>query len=187
MDFFLDPDALIDRVRNMLKAFSAIQAELIQQDPHEDAIVDALGPYLHEYFHDYPNDINHNYDLMHSDNELVRKTGEFLRSELPKNKVPKKTPEDRQIIVKKLLPDFIFHDLNSGAHNFLFVEIKKSTNTDKNDRIWDRLKLVAATTGNLNYAYSCFIDIATGEDAKKGKPSDFVLFMDGEIIHHEGG
>ncbi|MBK6825603.1 MAG: hypothetical protein IPG86_01340 [Chitinophagaceae bacterium] len=185
MEYFLEPGDLIDRIRNMLRAFSLAQATLIRQDPHEDAIVDALKPFLYEFFHDFPNDINHNYDLMHSDNEMVRKAGEFLRSELPKNKIPKKSAPDQEVIVKRMLPDYILHDLTSGVHNFLIIEVKKTTNINQHDRVWDRLKLTAATSGHLNYTYGCFVDIATGDDVKKGKASNFVLYMDGEAVYHE--
>ena len=92
---------------------------------------------------------------------VVKKVTSFLRTKLPIGHGPNslKNPE---MIENEILPDIIFHDRMSPANNFLVIEIKKSTNKNKDDHDYDIAKLEKLTTFDLAYTFGAFIEISTG-------------------------
>jgi len=179
----LDVEELVKRLERALSSFLGKESELILQDAHEESISCALIPYLREEFNDWPYHIDSQYDKRIVKNELIKKQVRFLVRDLPKSKIPQDVPHDSETVVKTVLPDIIFHDRQSPNHNFLVIEIKKSTNTNKDDRDFDLLKLRVITTYELRYSFGAFIEISTGKEHDQEKPFSLKLFVRGEYCY----
>jgi len=174
---------MTDRLKNALTVFTTKCEVLLRQDPHEDAITDEFKTFLKSEFKEWEYSISHNYDKRIVNNELVKKQTQFLIERLPK--LPANIDPNSPTIIKEILPDLIFHDLESSDHNFMIIEIKKTTNKKKADREMDLLKLEVTTSFDLRYDYGVFIDFATGDEYSKVNPVSFKLFANGKIIHEE--
>lgn len=185
MDFQMKLDEFLENLRNALWEFSKDRSAILQQDVHEDAITGEFAQYLKSHFGAFPYSMNHNYNRRFINNHLVRKQVEFLIAELPPSRIPKNTNPADERVLKDILPDIIFHDLHSPDHNFLMLEIKKSTNKDKDDRAMDLLKLKVSTSRYLNYDYGAFIDFKTGNEYDANQPFSMTIFEKGNIIHEE--
>lgn len=174
-------DELVKRLSNAINEFIETEFELLIQDAHEEAISTALIPYFKNNFPDFPYHIDGQYDKRIVNNRLIKKQTDFLLEQLPKNKLPKHLIEGQKTIRKDILPDIIFHDRRSPDHNFLVVEIKKSTNKHKDDREFDLLKLKILTTFDLNYNFGAFIDFKAGNDFNVNDPYSFMIFEKGQL------
>ncbi|MBS1509384.1 MAG: hypothetical protein JST86_00970 [Bacteroidetes bacterium] len=181
----MEPKILIERLCGSIADFTASNPKILIQDAHEDAISVELIGYFKKHFPDFPYDINFNYDKRVVNNILVKKRTMFFLDELPASKIPKGIDLNDPLVMKEILPDIIFHDLNSQDHNFLIVEVKKSTNKNQDDRAMDILKLEAATSCDLNYEFGAFIDFQTGDDYSEEAPYKIKIYSDGEIIYEQ--
>jgi hypothetical protein len=176
---------MVDQLRKALKDFVDNESDLLVQDSHEGAITGQLIEYLAESFDDFDYSIDTQYNKRILDNELINKEADFLISSLPIDKWPKTWNENQEYTKKEILPDIIFHDRQSSNHNFIIIEVKKSTNKSKSDREWDFIKLSEMIKGGLNYRFGVFIDFTTGEAFDKGKPFSLTIFEKGEITLKE--
>ena len=178
-------EELSGRLKGALTEFIDKRFKLLMQDVHEDAISDEFIHYLRRHFDNFPYSINHNYDKRVVNDTIVKKKTAFLLAELPEHKIPKGADLNQENILKEILPDIIFHDIESPNHNLLMVEIKKSTNKNANDRDWDILKLKKATTGDLHYTYSAFIDFTSGTEFNTKFPYKLEIFEAGQLVFEE--
>jgi hypothetical protein len=101
---------------------------------------------------------------------------DFLIGSLPLGKWPKTWEKGQEYTKKEILPDIIFHDRHSGTHNYMMIEVEKSTNTDKSERAWDLIKLAHVTNDGLNYRFGVFVDFKTGIEFNNEKPFDLIVF-----------
>lgn len=178
----MERNELVRKLKEIFSGFVHEQITLITQNADEEAISTALVAYMiREFPWDY--DINGQYAHRWNNRELIRKKVEFLVDWLPENKRPTEEPVPEKII-RKLVPDVILHDLDSDLHNFLAIEIKKSTNKDKQEREWDRAKL-KALTANMRYSYGVFVDFTTGTEFNRECPFRFEIYVDGALVHME--
>jgi hypothetical protein len=178
----MELNKLIEKLKEIFSGFVHEQETLITQNADEEAISTELVVYMKREF-PWEYDINGLYAQRWLDGNLIRKKVEFLVEWLPENKKPKGEPVPEKT-VRELVPDVIFHDLNSDRHNFLAIEMKKSTNKDKEARKWDRAKL-KALTANMRYSYGVFAEFATGEEYDPEHPFKFEVFVDGTLVHEE--
>lgn len=176
---------LIERLNVTIIDFVKDRKKLLRQDAHEDSYTDEFIAYLRKHFSDWPYDINHNYNKRVVNNAFVKKQTYFVLAALPPNKVPQDANIEDEKVLKGLLPDIIFHDLESSAHNFLIFEIKKTTNKDAADREMDLLKLSTTTAVDLKYQYGVFVDFSSGDEFNEASPALFKVFHNGEIIHEQ--
>jgi hypothetical protein len=178
-------DELKQRIKKSADSFVTECDDLLMQDPNETSITTELKNYLEKEFTDWDWDINHQYDKRIIENEVVQKRINFARESLPKNKIPMSIPLDSEIINKLIIPDIIFHDKHSQDHNFLVIEVKLSTNKNKDDRIFDRLKLEVTTSKDLKYEWDIFLDFTSGKEFNPDNPYQIDFFRDG-VCHEEG-
>ncbi len=178
-------DTLIPRIKSILNKFAVEQEVLIRQDVHEEAITGSLLEYLRAEFSDLEFDIDTQYNKRILENELINKQAEFLIEQLPLSHWPINWDDHQKNIRKEILPDFIFHSRTSPNSNFLIIELKKSTNQNEADRLWDEIKLREMTRRDLHYDFGLFIDLKTGEDYDLGNYYTLKLYSDGEIIYQE--
>ena len=176
---------MVDQLKSALKNFVDHESELLIQDAHEGSITGLLIEYLAESFDDFDYSIDTQYNKRILDNELINKEADFFISTLPLDKWPKTWENNQEYIKKEILPDIIFHDRQSSNHNYLIIEVKKSTNKNKSDREWDLTKLSQMTLGGLNYKYGVFIDFMTGEDYNPNNPYNLTIFEKGNIVLDE--
>ena len=175
----MELDELKQRVNESIKNFLADEADLLKQDAKEESITTQLNKYLEKEFTDWDWNIDHQYDKRIIENEVVQKRTMFARNSLPKNKIPKTISPDLEIINKLILPDIIFHDRHSDEHNFLVIEVKLSTNKNKNERIFDFLKLEIMTSIDLKYEWGIFVDFTSGKEFKPEKPFQIKFVRNG--------
>lgn len=168
-------------IKSALDKFISEQFELLIQDAHEGAITGLMIEYLAEAFDDYEFSIDTQYNKKILDNQLIKKEAEFLIDSLPLKKWPKTWDKDQEFVKREILPDIIFHDRSSSNHNFLIIEVKKSTNKSISEREWDLLKLSAMTAGGLNYEYGLFVDFKTGKDFQDSSPYDIMIYEKGKV------
>lgn len=181
LDFtMIEPEELIERLKRALSQFIAKEIELIRQDAHEEAISCAFIPYLREEFKDWPFHIDSQYNKRIVNDELIKKQVKFLLRHLPKSKIPQNVPHDSETVVKSILADVIFHDRESPSHNLLVIEIKKSTNTNRDDRDYDQLKLRVITKYELKYSFGAFVEFSTGKYHDQEKPFSLEVIANGE-------
>lgn len=178
-------DTLIPRIKTVLTKFAIEQEVLLMQDVHEEAITGRLLGYLEEEFSDLNFDIDTQYNKRILDNELINKQAEFLFEKLPLKQWPINWEENQKSIKKDILPDFIFHNRKNPNSNFLIIELKKSSNQNEADRLWDEIKLKEMTRRDLHYDYGLFIDMKTGADYSLGNYFNLTLYENGEVIHRE--
>lgn len=178
-------ELLILRIKTALNKFAVEQDVIIRQDAHEEALTGLLLGYFRNEFSDLDFDIDTQYNKRILENELVNKQAEFLIANLPLKEWPLNWENGQKNIRKEILPDFIFHNRESANHNFLIVELKKSTNKDLADRAWDHLKLKEMTRRELNYDYGLFVDLNTGSDYEMGNFYHLTFYADGEIVYQE--
>lgn len=107
----------------------------------------------------------------------------FLRDQLLDPERLKKTEEDiiyfllsprrGNDIQKPVYPDIIVHKRGTKK-NYIVIEAKKSTNTDRLSRAYDLLKLFAfITDSNYQYKRGYFIDLPCGDDYSKHRLFNF--------------
>lgn len=172
----------LERIINATKKFISEEKTLLEQDAHEESISGSYVNYLKTEFKDSTYDIDTQYNKRIIDNEVVEKYSKFLVSSLPNSMRGKNLKSDQTIVDKKLMPDIIFHNRESANHNFLMIEIKKSTNRKKDERRWDHIKLSEMTKGGLHYKYGLFIDFTSGAEFNRDRPCKMNLYQDGNII-----
>ena len=172
-------DELNERVTRSIENFLEIDAELLIQDAKEESITTQLKKYLENEFEDWPWNIDHQYDKRIIKNKVVQKRTLFAKDSLPKNKIPKSISQDSKIINKKIMPDIIFHDRHSDEHNLLVIEVKLSTNKNKDDRIFDFLKLEVMTSIDLSYEWGVFIDFTSGKEFDPENPYQMKFVRNG--------
>lgn len=172
-------EELRDRLTIALLDFTENEVGLLEQDAHEEAISTALVAYLRNNFAEFDYHFDGQYDKRIYQNQVVKKTTEFLLSQLPESKIPKGHNKNIDIVKKQVLPDVILHDRNSPSHNFLVIEVKKTTNKNKQDRDYDILKLETFTSRDLNYRFGVFIDFRTGADYNPTDPFSMDIIVDG--------
>jgi hypothetical protein len=172
-------EELNERVTKSIESFLEIEAELLIQDAKEESITTQLKKYLENEFKDWSWKIDHQYDKRIIENQVVQKRTLFARDSLPKDKIPKSISQDLKIINKKIMPDIIFHDRHSDKHNFLVIEVKLSTNKNKDDRIFDSLKLAVMTSVDLRYEWGIFIDFTSGNEFNPENPYQMKFVRNG--------
>ena len=157
----VDRDLVRRCLSNALNDFVKVEHKLLELDPREEAMSSAMIPHLKSSFSFWTFNIDHNEDKRILQGTVGKKVTSFLRTELPIGHGPnsKKNPE---MIEKEVLPDIIFHGRMSSANNLLVIEVKKSTNKNKDDRNYDIAKLEKLTTFDLAYNFGAFIEISTG-------------------------
>ncbi|MFT3909728.1 MAG: hypothetical protein QM737_09915 [Ferruginibacter sp.] len=175
-------DELIMRLGRSISEFCKKKCSLLQEDVHEDNLSVELRDYLKQEFNDWPYSISFNHDKRVLNNAYVKKHTYFFRDELPKSIRDRYADIEDPLVMKEILPDIIFHDENSSKHNFLIIEIKKTTNKDFESRLMDRLKLEAATSCDLNYEFGAFLDFKTGKDYEANNPYLVKLFINGVSV-----
>jgi hypothetical protein len=178
----MEREELIARIKLATLEFIENDEILLQQDVHEEAISAKYLPYIEKYFADLELSIDSQYNRRFIEDELVRKQAEFLINTLPVKYWPKSWSKGQERVVKEILPDIIIHDRRNSGNNFLIIEIKKSTNKNKDDRQWDRIKLEEMTSRDLNYKYGLFIDLKTGVEFDSKNPFSATLFVKGKEI-----
>lgn len=176
-------ETLIPRIKSLLNKFAIEQEILLRQDVHEEALSGSLLEYLKKEFADLDFHIDTQYNKRILDDEIINKQSEFLIAKLPVKHRPSSWDENQKNIKKEILPDFIFHDRTSPNSNFLIIEVKKSTNKNEEDRLWDEIKLREMTRRDLNYDYGLFIDLKTGADYDIGNYYEITLYSNGEIVY----
>ncbi|SHH63880.1 hypothetical protein SAMN04488109_4765 [Chryseolinea serpens] len=176
---------MLKELRLALIAFSDIERDLLIQDAHEESISTKLVTYLGRSFPDFPYSIDSQYNKRILDNQLVKKQAEFLLESLPRFKWPKNFIDGHGAVSREILPDIIFHDRNSFHHNFIMMEIKKSTNRNVNDREWDLLKLREMTRRELKYEFGVFVNFFTGKDYRENRTFSIIVFENGEITYSD--
>lgn len=164
---------------NCLTWFCKEQAKLLAIDVQEQSITNALIKYLEIDFLELGLDINVDFNKRIVENIYVKKRIDFLVGELHHSKMNGGELIDEDYYRKAVLPDVIFHDIETALDNFLVLEIKKSTNNDKQDRNFDILKLKTFTSTDLNYQFGAFIDFTTGKDYDEHSPFSIRYFIDG--------
>lgn len=137
-------------------------AFLLEHDVNERSISHKLAEYLQQLFPDYHVDCEYNRD-----------------QDVPKvimNYWDKINGRD-----KLVYPDIIIHKRNTDD-NLVVIEIKKSTNTNLEDRDFDSIKLKAYLSRGDKYCYShgIFIDFYCGKDFFK-QPSVKFFTNEGQI------
>lgn len=172
---------LVPRLHNCFGKFVSNETELLKQNAHEEAITSCLLRYLTEEFSDFPYHIDSQYDRRIVNNKIIKKHIEILENELPEFLDDEIKVKDGRLR-KEILPDIIFHDRNSFGHNFLVIEVKKSTNKNRIQREWDYLKLRIMTTRDLNYKYGVFVEFHTGTEFDNKSAYRFEIFADGRVI-----
>lgn len=172
-------DELKQRMSKSIESFLADEADLLKQDAKEESITTQLKKYLEKEFSDWNWNIDHQYDKRIIENEVVQKRTAFARHSLPKKKIPKSIPKDLEVINKLIMPDIIFHDRHSNKHNFLVIEVKLSTNKNKDDRIFDFLKLEVMTSIDLKYEWGIFVDFTSGKEFNPDNPYQMKLVRNG--------
>lgn len=115
-------------------------ALLLQNDAAERAITAKLSCYIQEEFDDWNVDCEYNRDF-----KSVKRLKEICNPTNNENGA-------------SVYPDIIVHH-RMTAHNFLVVEVKKSTNTEPND--CDLMKLEAFRE-ELGYVHGLFIRFRAG-------------------------
>ena len=176
---------MIDKLRQALINLNKEDQELLLQDVHEASITGRLVEHLAYTFSDFDYYIDTQYNKRILDNEVVKKQMDILFEKLPADRWPITWDKNQKTVRKELLPDIIFHDRQSQNHNFLVIEIKKSTNKNASDREWDFVKLSEMTSRDLNYRFGAFIELTTGKEYSSEKPFSITIFENGTIIHKE--
>lgn len=176
---------MINHLRTALNDFVVKESELLKQDSHVGSITGHLIKYLENSFSNFKFSIDTQYNKRVLDNVLINKEADFLINSLPLNKWPLTWENGQQYIKREILPDIIFHDQQSRDHNYIIIEIKKSTNKNRSDRDWDFVKLSEMTKGELNYRYGVFIDFMTGKEFNENKPYYLTIFEKGDITFAE--
>ncbi len=172
-------DELKQTMSKSIKSFLADEADLLKQDAKEESITTQLKKYLEKEFTDWDWKIDHQYDKRIIDNKVVQKRTEFARDSLPKDKIPKTIPPNSQIINKLIVPDIIFHDRQSNKHNFLVIEVKLSTNKNRDERDFDFLKLEVMTSIGLKYQWGIFVDFTSGKEFNPENPFQMKFVRNG--------
>jgi hypothetical protein len=183
MEYTMELEELVETLLGSVTDFTQTHPKLLLQNIHEDVIATELKSFLEKHFHAFPYEISFNWDQRIINNIQVKKRTIFALHQLPEAKIPKNIDLNDPVVLKEMLPDLIFHDPDSHENNFLIIEIKKSKNTNKNDREMDMLKLRAATSCDLNYKYGAFIDFKTGDDFNKDQPYDIKILVKGAVVH----
>jgi hypothetical protein len=172
-------DELKQRMSKSIESFLAEQADLLKQDAKEESITTHLEKYLEKEFLDWDWNIDHQYDKRIIKNEVVQKRTLFATRSLPKKKIPKSISQDLKIIDKLIMPDIIFHDRHSNKHNFLVIEVKLSTNKNRDDRIFDFLKLEVMTSIDLKYEWGIFLNFTSGKEFNPENPYQMKFVRNG--------
>lgn len=81
--------------------------------------------------------------------------------------------ENKEQIIKTIFPDIIVHQRGT-ANNFVVVEAKKSTNHNKQGRLYDLVKLFTLVDSEkFKYQYGFFVNIPAGNDLVRHKDFKF--------------
>lgn len=175
-------DELIATLNASLSQFCASESGLLSDDTHEEAISSKLMQYFSGHFAHLQLDIDGQYDKRKINGITEKKRTDFLTSQLPESKRSSGIIIDDDTIRKEVLPDIIFHIRENGDNNFLAIEVKKSTNKNKADREYDKIKLSVYTSGDLRYRYGAFIDFKTGQDFISENPYDLEVYINGAVV-----
>lgn len=173
---------LREKIEKAIHCFIENEIDLIRQDAHEEAISTHLFTYIKGEFKDFPWHIDHQYDKRIINNKVVKKRTKFTIDQLPKSKIHKNFTANESTLIKAILPVIIFHDRRSQKHNFLAIEVKKTTNKAPEDRAFDKLKLEVMTAIDLKYAYGLFLDLKTGEEFDPDNPFEMNFISDGNWL-----
>jgi len=174
---------IITKLFEAIKEFTSDHAELLKQDAHEEALNTHFLKYIEKYFAALELDVDSQYDRRFVEDVLVKKTANFIISQLPKKYIPKDLDPENLVTTKEIYPDLIVHDRKSSLRNFLAVEIKKSTNTNKAARAFDELKLRIMTGPELSYSYGVLITFKTGVHFEPDHlNAEVIFFSNGQDI-----
>ncbi|ALL06336.1 hypothetical protein AQ505_13000 [Pedobacter sp. PACM 27299] len=175
----MEPEELIERLNIALGEFCREEPDLFLQDAHEEAISTAFIKYLTNIFEHLNLNIDGQWDKRMIDNVVQKKQTDFLITQLPISKRNSGEIIDDETIRKEVLPDIILHRRQDCNHNFLAIEIKKSTNLKTASKSYDHLKLSVYTNSDLNYNYGAYIEFCTGKDYKNEDPFSLIIFQNG--------
>ncbi|MBE0337119.1 hypothetical protein [Paenibacillus sp. 23TSA30-6] len=110
---------------------------LLSHDLHEGTITHKLAVYLQEEFNEYDVDFEYNRNV---DEESKKKMIYFLEKECEEIKrefTKDITVDSIEYMGLSTFPDIIIHKRGENISNHLVIEIKKSTNNNNMDRIFD--------------------------------------------------
>lgn len=174
---------MIQNLRHALSEFASKESALLIMDSNESSIASRLVEYLSSSFEEYKLDIETRYDARVLENDSLSRQMDYLVTRLPLDKWPKAKNEDEILTKRDLLPDIIFQDNGSRNKNYLVIEVKKTTNKDMVDRVWDIIKLAEMTSSEMNYRFGAFIEFTCGEEFNESRPFKLKVFEKGEIIY----
>ncbi len=133
-------------INNILHELIEKDSDILEININERTISHRFAVYLEKYFDDsWSIDCEYNRD---HDN---KKTLDIFPCSTETNDTEGKT----------VFPDLIVHKRKTNE-NLLVIEMKKSTNTNNNDRIKD-IKKLEAFKRELNYQFAIFIDIGVDD------------------------
>jgi len=170
---------LKEKLSACILRFCLDQAKLLIIDVQEQSITNALSKYLEVDFNELGLDINVDFNKRIVEDVYIKKQLDFLVGELHHSKMRGGEFINEAYYRKAVLPDIIFHDIKTSANNFLVIEIKKSTNKNKQDRDFDILKLQVFTRDDLSYQFGAFIEFKTGEEYDEQAPFCIRYFING--------
>lgn len=133
-------------INSVLQELIEKDSDILKIDINERTISHRFAVYLEKYFEGWSVDCEYNRD--HDD----KKTLDIFPTET-------KTDDTK---ARTVFPDIIVHQRRTNK-NLLVIEMKKTTNTNSDDRDKDTKKL-RAFKRELNYQYAVFIDIGVDDD-----------------------
>ena len=145
-------ESIWERVETALDKLREQDAFLLENNVNERSISHKLATYLQEVFVGW--NVDCEYNRNHDNSRLIK---ELIRT------VRDSGPDDEH--ARTVFPDIIVHRRGEPV-NLLVIEIKKSTNPDRDASNKDKEKLEAYKR-QLGYQRALFLTLYTGADFRK--------------------
>ncbi len=137
-----DQETFRERVEEVVASFLAVEAELLINNASEQAMTHRLAVLLENEFPEWNVDCEYN-----RDQEAVKRLKYAISSEY-------------SVDEKDVVPDIIVHKRMTD-NNLLVIEVKKSTNTEPDEKDLSKLR---AFREQLGYQNAVFIRFMAGTD-----------------------
>lgn len=182
----MNNNEIIDILNKSIHLLYKYDECLLEDDLSERSICHKLAEHLQSLIKDYDVDCEYNKNIA---NPGGRKKIYILKEELAsirKLTAQQQNMEDDEFIELSVYPDIIVHKRRNSDENKLIVEVKKSTNTDKEALKFDLLKMQTYTShedgDELNYQLGAFITFPTG---RTNAQLTIEYYLDGNKVNLE--
>lgn len=143
----LSEQTVKDKVQNAIKHLWFRDKFLLENDVNERSISHRLAMYLQDEFGD-----EWNVDCEYNRNHEVKKELTVLPQQI----------ETDDTTATTVFPDIIVHHRGTHDNNLLVIEMKKSTNLQRQAKEFDLDKLRAFRRKKYHYQYALYLQLKTG-------------------------